>query len=290
MLLGAARRASRGERASPGLSPAEREEELAMRHRFLAARESELEAERQRAGALEAELVSLRAATPAEIADLVKENTELRKRLTACSGSECAERGQGPLDGELERLRREVTALRDQSRQPRGPETQDYARMKEELEVQAQKSAHAEIEDAQRRFSVMASAMRNQIEAESKCADELRAALAAAQGEPAPQESQQGPRPVTSNAHHESLLEHQLMKQAEALSLKDSRIAELEEEVTILKRKGNLLRLAPGVAQGHDRTPSFAESLPGAEEELPEEAPAWLREEEAGGSATGEKL
>ena len=83
MLLGAARRASRGERASPGLSPAEREEELAMRHRFLAARESELEAERQRAGALEAELVSLRAATPAEIADLVKENTELRKRLTA---------------------------------------------------------------------------------------------------------------------------------------------------------------------------------------------------------------
>tara|TARA_B100000614_G_C14265563_1_gene376950 strand:- start:269 stop:511 length:243 start_codon:yes stop_codon:yes gene_type:complete len=79
------------------------------------------------------------------------------------------------------------------------------------------------------------------------------------------------------------------MKQAEALSLKDSRIAELEEEVTILKRKGNLLRLAPGVAQGHDRTPSFAESLPGAEEELPEEAPAWLREEEAGGSATREK-
>ena len=59
-----------------------------MRHRFLAARESELEAERQRAGALEAELVSLRAATPAEIADLVKENTELRKRLLddPCTG------------------------------------------------------------------------------------------------------------------------------------------------------------------------------------------------------------
>ncbi len=286
MLLGAARRASRGERASPVLSPAEREEELAMRHRFLAARESELEAERQRACVLEAELASLRATAPTEIADLARENAELRQRLAACSGSgDVAEGRQEALDRELERLRREVTALREQSRLPRGPEGQDYVEMKEKLEVKAQKRAQAEIEDAQRRFSVMASAMRNQIEAESKCADELRAALAAAQGESAQQEGPQGPGPATSSVRLESLLEDQLMKQAEALSLKDSRIAELEEEVTLLKRKGNLLRLAPGVAQVHDRTPSFAESLSGAEEELPEEAPAWLREEKADSGA-----
>ena len=280
MLLGAARR------ASPGLSPAEREEELAMRHRFLAARESELEAERQRACTLEAELASLRAAAPTEIADLARENAELRQRLIACSGSGgAAEGGQGALDGELERLRREVTALQEQSRLPSGPEGQDYVEMKEKLEVQAQKRAQAEIEDAQKRFSVMASAMRNQIDAESKCADELRAALAAAREEPAQQECPQGPGPVTSSGRLKSLLEDQLMKQAEALSLKDSRIAELEEEVTLLKRKGNLLRLAPGVAQVHDRTPSFAESLSGAEEDLPEGAPAWLREEKADSGA-----
>ena len=55
------------------------------------------------------------------------------------------------------------------------------------------------------------------------------------------------------------------MKQAETLSLKDSRIAELEE-LARLKRKG-LLRMTPGIAS-HHREPSFAESMSGAEEEL----------------------
>ena len=215
-----------------------------------------------------------------------QECERLREGAEARGGSGgAAEGGQGALDGELERLRREVTALQEQSRLPSGPEGQDYVEMKEKLEVQAQKRAQAEIEDAQKRFSVMASAMRNQIEAESKCADELRAALAAAREEPAQQECPQGPGPVTSSGRLKSLLEDQLMKQAEALSLKDSRIAELEEEVTLLKRKGNLLRLAPGVAQVHDRTPSFAESLSGAEEDLPEGVPAWLREEKADSGA-----
>ena len=57
-------------------------------------------------------------------------------------------------------------------------------------------------------------------------------------------------------------------------------VAELEEELALLKRKYPVHhRIAPGVVT-HQRQPSFAGSASGAEEELPEDAPDWVREEE----------
>lgn len=282
------RGASRGERAGPGLSPAEREEELAMRYRFLAARESELEAEKERARSLEIELEGCRreleamqTSASADCVNLAKENAELRQRLaTGTMGVARGARVGHTLQAELERLRREVATL-----QSRGCKESSgtYEKLRERLEEEARQKAQEEVEEAQRRFNIMTCALRNQIEAESKASDELRAALKSTSNvEPA-------------EVRLESLLEEQLMKQAETLSQKDSKIAELEEELALLKRKSSvhLHRIAPGLVTHytHTRQPSFAESASGAEEELPEDAPDWVREDEDTPiSITGEKV
>ena len=243
-----------------------------MRHRFLAARESELEAEKERARALEVELEGCRreleamqTSASADCVDLAKENAELRQRLAAGTMDVVGGARDGhTLQAELERLRREVATL-----QSRKESSGTYEKLRDMLEEEAREKAQEEVEEAQSRFSVMATALRNQIEAESKASDELRAALKSVSNvEPA-------------EVRLESLLEDQLMKQAEALSQKDSKIAELEEELALLKRKYpvHLHRIAPGVMT-HQRQPSFAESASGAEEELPEDAPDWVREEE----------